>query len=126
MDFRIQLAVITLGVAVLLSVALAVRNAKLYPSYTALWAALGGLLVLLPLYAGMLRWLATDVFGIVGANHLIYASLFGFILLYIFYLTQKICQLTNQVERVIVALAILEKQFKDAMALTSESTAKRE
>ncbi len=61
--------------------------------------------MLLPFYSGMLQWLASNVFGIVGVNHLIYAMLFGFILLYIFYLTQKICQLTNRAELVIVALA---------------------
>lgn len=110
MDVRIQVATIIIGVLIWGLVALALKRSTLYPAYTALWMILGALLVLLPLYADILRWVAANVFGIIGANHLIYAMLFAFLLIYLFYLTQKLCQLTNRVERVIVALAILESQ----------------
>jgi hypothetical protein len=73
-----------------------------------LWSGIGTLLVLLPFYGNFLRWLATNVFGIVGANHLISAMLFGFLMIYLFYMTQKVCELVNRVERIIIFLAILE------------------
>lgn len=111
MDLRIQIATIIIGLLIWSLVGLAIKRARLYPSYAILWTILGGLLVLLPLYANVLRWAAGNVFGILGANHLIYALLFGFLLICVFYLTQKICLLTNRVERLIVSLAILETQF---------------
>jgi hypothetical protein len=112
MDVRIELAVISLGLLIWWLIVIAVRKARLYPSYAVLWGVLGTLLVLLPLYGELLRWAASNVFGILGANHLIYGILFGFLLVYLFYLTQKMCQITNRVERLIVALAILESEFK--------------
>jgi hypothetical protein len=112
MDLRTQLGSVFLGLLIWTLVALAVRRARLYPSYAVLWAFLGLLFVLLPLYADLLRWAAGHLFGIIGANHLVYSILFGFLLVYLFYMTQKICQLTNRVERVIVTLAMLEAQSK--------------
>jgi len=110
MDYRIQLASVAVGLAIWCLVGWSMKQAKLYPSYAVLWTLLGGLLVMLPIYANQVRWMAGNVFGIVGANHLIYAILFSFILIYMFYLTQKLCRLTNSIERLIVNLAILEAQ----------------
>ena len=108
MDFRIQAASVFVGFLIWTIVAIALKRARLYPSYAALWAGIGALLILLPLYANSLRWIATNVFGIVGANHLIYAMLFSFLMIYLFYLTQKVCELINRVERLIVFVAILD------------------
>jgi energy-coupling factor transporter transmembrane protein EcfT len=90
---------------------MALKRARLYPSYAVLWSGIGLLLVLLPAYADLLRWLSYRAFGIVGANHLIYAMLFSFLMIYLFYLTQKVCQLVNRVERLIVHVAILEAKY---------------
>jgi hypothetical protein len=116
MDLRIQLASVVVGLLIWCLVVFALRRARLYPSYAVLWMLLGSLLIFLPFYAGLLRWAAGHVFGIVGANHLIYAMLFAFVLVYLFYLTQKICQLTNRMERAIVALAIVEGRFIELAA----------
>jgi hypothetical protein len=89
MDIRIELAVITLGLLIWGLIGIAVRKARLYPSYAVLWGVLGSLLVLLPFYAQLLRWAASNVFGILGANHLIYGILFGFLLIYLFYLNPE-------------------------------------
>src|SRR3954469_18825353 len=105
MDFRIQIASVFVGLLIWTIVAIALKRARLYPSYAALWFGIGAMLMLLPVYGNSLRWLATNVFGIVGANHLIYAMLFGFIMIYLFYLTQKVCELINRVERLIVFVA---------------------
>jgi hypothetical protein len=99
---------VAVGLIVWALLAIAVKKARLYPSFAVLWAFLGGLLVFLPLYADLLKWAAGHLFGIIGANHLVYGILFAFILIYLFYLTQKICQLTNRTERLIVSLAMLE------------------
>jgi hypothetical protein len=112
MDFRIQVASIVVGFLIWTIVAIALKRARLYPSYAVLWAGIGAMLVLLPLYANSLRWLAGNVFGIVGANHLIYAILFSFLMIYLFYLTQKVCELINRVERLIVFVAMLDTRQK--------------
>ncbi|HUS95462.1 MAG TPA: DUF2304 domain-containing protein [Hyphomicrobiaceae bacterium] len=108
MDFRIQALSVVVGVLICALVLIALKRARLYPAYAVLWSGIGILLILLPLYGNLLSWLATNVFGIVGGNHLIYAMLFGFLLIYLFYMTQKVCQLFNRVERIIIFLAILE------------------
>jgi hypothetical protein len=38
--------------------------------------------------------------------------LFSFLMIYLFYLTQKVCELINRVERLIVFVAILDTQQK--------------
>ncbi len=108
MDLRVQIASLVVGLLIWAIVAIALKRARILPAYAALWAGIGALLILLPLYSNLLRWLATNVFGIVGANHLIYAMLFSFLMIYLFYLTQKVCELINRVERLIVFVAILD------------------
>jgi hypothetical protein len=108
MDFRVQLASAAVGVIIWLSVASALRHARLDPGFAVLWAGIGALLFFMPAYGGLLQWMAGHVFGIIGANHLVYALLFAFLLLYVYYLTEKVSRLNNQVERLIVAVAILE------------------
>jgi hypothetical protein len=122
MDFRIQISSVVVGVLIWMMVLIALKRARLYPGYAVLWSGIGTLLVLLPLYGNLLRWLAANVFGIVGANHLIYAMLFSFLMIYLFYMTQKICELVNRVERIIVSLAILETwQIVGSSARTLEN-----
>ena len=90
-------------------------------NYNGVMASSGdAVLLFLPAYSGVLQWAADNVFGIVGANHLIYALLFTFMLLDLFYLTEKLCRMNNQVERLIVSLAILEA---DARANAEKHTA---
>ena len=120
MDFRLQLACSAVGLAILLLVTHSLRRNRLYPGFAVLWAGIGAVLLFLPAYSGVLQWAADNVFGIVGANHLIYALLFTFMLLDLFYLTEKLCRMNNQVERLIVSLAILEA---DARANAEKHTA---
>ena len=108
MDWQLQIASAIVGIFGLAVVAVSLRNARLYPSYAALWFGIGAFFVALPFLSGVLRQVA-EFFGIIGVNHLIYASLFCFLLIYIFYLTRKVCELTHRVERLIVSLAILEQ-----------------
>jgi Uncharacterized conserved protein (DUF2304) len=110
-DFQVQAASVLAGILIWCLVAYSLKRAQLLPSYAILWVGIGAALFLLPTYAKFLRWLSADVFGIVGANHFVYLILFSFLLLYTFYLTQKVCELTNRMERVIVALAVLESSF---------------
>ncbi len=114
MDVQVQIASVFAGLLIWTLVAYSLRRARLLPSYAVLWTAIGAALALLPAYAEMLRWVSTNVLGLIGANHFVYLILFGFLLLYTFYLTQKICELTNRVERAISALAILEAIMRDA------------
>src|SRR5258708_39495927 len=122
MDFRIQLASVAVGFLIWAMVAIALKRARLYPAYAVLWSGIGTLLVLLPLYGNFLRWLAANVFGIVGANHFIYVMLFSFLMIYLFYLTQKVCELVNRVERIIIFLAILDtRQTQNSSASGTSS-----
>jgi hypothetical protein len=116
MDVQVQIASVISGILIWGLVAFCLKQAHLLPSYALLWVAIGAALVFLPTYSEVLRWVSTNVFGIVGANHFIYLMLFGFLLIYAFYLTQKICALTNRVERVIASLAILEASFQESTA----------
>ena len=124
MDFRIQIASIVVGSLIWTIVAIALKRARLYPSYATLWVGIGTLLILLPLYANSLRWIATNLFGIVGANHLIYAMLFSFLMIYLFYLTQKVCELINRVERLNCVCCHARHSAKHKFALSSRGIRK--
>ena len=64
--------------------------------------------VLEPFY----HWLAASVIGIVDARHVIYIGLIGFLLVYIFYLTQKISRMSDQIQIILSELAIVEDEVR--------------
>ncbi len=89
------------------------KKSRIYPSYVILWASIGLFLVFMPIFSDFYRDAAQLVFGIRGGDDFIYISFIGFLLLYVFYLTVKICILTSQVSRIISTIAVIESQQKD-------------
>src|ERR1035437_3066083 len=105
MDFRLKIVSFLLSLAIIGLVLKSLKKAWLHPSFAAVWLGIAAVFLLLPFISTGLAGLASNVFGIVGGDHLIYISLLGFLLVYAFYLTRKICRLTDQVGRIISSLA---------------------
>jgi len=89
------------------------KKSRIYPSYVILWGCIGIFLVFMPILSDYYRYFAKLVFGINGGDHFIYIAFLGFLLLYTFYLTVKMCTLTSQMSRLISTISVLESQQKD-------------
>jgi hypothetical protein len=48
----------------------------------------------------------------VDARHVIYIVLIGFLMVYVFYLTQKISKMSDQIQMLISHLAIVEDELR--------------
>jgi hypothetical protein len=101
------------GVILLLLIMHFLKKSRIYPSYVVLWASIGLFLVCMPVLSDYYRNIAQLIFGIKGGDPFIYIAFIGFLLLYTFYLTVKICTLTSQMSRIISAISVIESQQKD-------------
>lgn len=108
MDFQQKLIAFLAGLAILLLVMRMLKSEKLHPSFAALWVGIGFFLMSMPLLGGMYRWMALPIIGVTGGDHVIYISLIGFLLMYVFYLTGKICRMMDQITKLISTVAMLE------------------
>jgi len=101
---------VIIGVLFLFFVFRSIRKNIFHPSYALLWIVMTVFLVSIPVFEKFYKWIAVSVIGIVDARHIIYIFLIGFLLIYVFYLTQKINQMKDQILRLISFTAIIEKE----------------
>jgi hypothetical protein len=67
-------------------------------------------LISVPALEPLYQWIAGSVLGIIDARHVIYIALIGFLLVYVFYLTLKICQMSDRIQELISYTAIMETE----------------
>lgn len=115
MDIKQIILSFIAGLILLLFILRFLKTSRIYPSYVILWASIGIFLVFMPVFSDVYRHIAQFVFGLKGGDHFMYISFIGFLLLYTFYLTVKICTLTSQVSRIISTIAVIESQQKDIL-----------
>lgn len=82
------------------------------PSYAVLWTGISLFLVSISVFEPVYQWIAGSVIGIVDARHVIYIVLIGFLLVYVFYLTQKISKMSDQIQVLLSQLAIVEDEIR--------------
>ena len=100
--------------AALLVVFIVVKSIKkhtLHPSFAVLWILMGLFLASISVFEGFYAYVARSVFGLYGGDHLLYIALIGFLLVYCFYLTTRICQMADRVSKLISFTAVLESEI---------------
>lgn len=108
MGVKIKLIAFLLGLVFSLVVIRNVRRNVFRPTYAVLWIAISLFLLSVALFEPAYKWLATSVIGINDARHIIYITLIGFLLVYVFYLTAMVSRMSNQIQQLLSTLAILE------------------
>ena len=112
MGLKIKLIAFIAGVAFFLLVLRSIKRNSMRPSYAVLWVGVSTFLVSVSVLEPFYHWLAASVIGIVDARHVIYIGLIGFLLVYIFYLTQKISRMSDQIQIILSELAIVEDEVR--------------
>lgn len=116
MDIKQQIFALIAGLILLALVCRLLKNERLHPSFAALWIGMAVFLLSISVFGEMYRWLAHSVLGVTGGDHVIYISLIGFLIMYVFYLTGKLCRMIDQITKLISTVAMLEarQQERDA------------
>ena len=79
-----------------------------------MWIGISSFLVSIPVFESFYKWIAVSLIGMIDARNIIYIVLIGFLLVYVFYLTSKVSQMSDQIQELISFTAILEnKQVKE-------------
>jgi hypothetical protein len=112
MGLKIKILALVIGVAFFFFVLRSIQRNSMRPAYAVLWMGIGIFLVSVSVLEPLYQWLAGSVIGIVDARHVIYIVLIGFLMVYVFYLTQKLSRLSDQLQVILAQLAILEDEVR--------------
>jgi hypothetical protein len=111
MGLKIKLIAFALGLVFFYVVLRNVKRNTFSPSYAVLWLSMAAFLLSIAVFEPVYKWGATHVIGIFDARHIIYITLIGFLLIYVFLLTSMVTRLSYQVLQLISAIAILEAKL---------------
>jgi hypothetical protein len=114
MGLRIKLLAVCIGLLFSYFVSRSVRRNTMRPGYAVLWIGISIFLLSVPALEPLYRWLATSVIGIVDARHVIYVVLIGFLLIYVFHLTETISRMADQIQVLLSQLSVLECELDSA------------
>ncbi len=112
MGIEIKLITLCLGLIFLFNILRSLRKNLFKPSYALLWILVSSFLISIPILEPVYKFIATDIIGISDARHIIYIVLIGFLIVFNFNITSKISLLTDQVQKLISIVAILENEIK--------------
>jgi hypothetical protein len=112
MGLKIKILALFIGVGFFFFVLRSIQRNSMRPAYAVLWTMISLFLVSVSLFEPFYQWLAGSVIGIVDARHVIYIVLIGFLLVYVFYLTQKISRMSDQIQVLLSQLAIVEDELR--------------
>jgi hypothetical protein len=112
MGLKIKLLALLIGLGFFFFVLRSIQRNSMRPSYAVLWTGISLFLVSISVLEPLYRWLARSVIGIVDARHVIYIGLIGFLLVYVFYLTQKLSRMGDQIQVLLSQLAIVEYELR--------------
>ena len=112
MGLKIKLIALLVGLGFFFFVLRSIQRNSMRPAYAVLWAFVALFLVSISVAEPFYQWLAGSVIGIVDARHVIYIVLIGFLLVYVFYLTQKISRMSDQIQVLLSQLAIVEDELR--------------
>jgi hypothetical protein len=112
MGLKIKLLALVIGLAFLFFVLRSIQRNTMRPAYAVLWLIMAVFLVSVSVLEPFYQWLAGSVIGIVDARHVIYIVLIGFLMVYVFYLTQKLSRMSDQIQVLLSQLAIVEDEVR--------------
>lgn len=108
MDIKQQIFALAAGLLIIFLVISQLKKEKLHSSFAALWIGIGLFLISLSFLGDFYRYIARSVLNVSGGDHFIYITVIGFLLVYVFYLTSKICRMIDQITKLISTVAMLE------------------
>jgi hypothetical protein len=111
MGLRIELFAILVGAGFLYFVLRSIQRNSMRPAYAFLWTLVSLFLLSISMFEHVYQWVAASM-GIVDTRHIIYIALIGFLLVYVFYLTQKLSKLSDQIQIMLAHLAIVEDELR--------------
>ncbi len=121
MGFNLSAFAVLSGLFFLGVVVKLLRKDTLYPAYAILWIFIGLFLISIPFLEGFYRWVAVKVIGLYGGDHLIYIVVIGFLMVYVLYLTSKICRMSDRISKLISFTAVLDNEIRRLKGRESES-----
>lgn len=113
MGIKIKILAFIIGLIFFYFVLRFIKKNAFRPTYAFLWISISTFLISIPLLEPFYKWIAVSALGIEDARHIIYIALIGFLLIYVFYLTSRISQMSDQIQVLISHSAMLEKEIKN-------------
>jgi|Deesub1362B_J571_1020462.scaffolds.fasta_scaffold03420_2 hypothetical protein len=113
MGLKIKVLAFIIGLIFFGFVLRSLRKNVMRPSYAFLWICMSLFLLSISVLEPLYKWISVNIIGIVDARHIIYIALIGFLLVYVFYLTGRISQMSDQIQILISQTSILEQEIKD-------------
>ncbi len=113
MGTRIKIIALIVGCLFFFFVGRVVKKRSFYPSFSVLWLGVALFLVSIPVFEPIYQWIAYSVIGIIDARHLIYIVLIGFLLVYVFYLSDRLSRMSDQIQCLISEVAILRRRIEE-------------
>lgn len=121
MNISLKLVILLVAAVIITVVVKSVKKHSLHPSYAVLWIMMGLFLGSISILESFYAFIARNVFGLYGGDHLIYITLITFLLVYCFYLTSRICQMADRVSKLISFTAVLENEINTLKTNKSDS-----
>jgi hypothetical protein len=112
MDIKLKSIALMAGAFLFLFILRFVKRNTFRPSSALLWCSVPVFFISIPIFAPFYKWLSVSLFSMDDARHIIYIFIIIFLLIYDFYLSVKISQLSDRVQELISFTAILEKKPK--------------
>lgn len=123
MGLKIKLIAFIIGLIFFFMVLNQIKKRSLRPSYSFLWFMVSLFLISISVFEPFYRFISRRIIGIADTRHIIYIGLIGFLLVYVFYLTTKVHQLSDQVQQLISTVAIQQNKLD---LLSNNNDAKKE
>lgn len=113
MGISLKICILLGSLAVFVSVFKSIKQHKLHPSFAVLWIFVALFLASIAVLESVYAYVAKEIFGLYGGDHLIYVGLLFFLLTYVYYLTVRICQMSDRVSKLISHAAVVESELQD-------------
>lgn len=111
MGFRLQVVIGVLTVIAILAICNMVRKNKMDLRYALIWIIVGGTVVVLDIWPGLLGMLA-NLMGIELPSNMLFFLGFCFALIIIFGLTKTVSNLSGKVKKLTQELALLKEELE--------------
>ena len=116
MGLKIKLIAFIIGIIFFIMVINQIKKRSLRPSYSFLWFMGSLFLISISVFEPFYRFISRRIIGISDTRHIIYIGLIGFLLVYVFYLTIKVHQISDQVQELISTVAIQQNELESLSA----------
>ena len=113
MGIKLKIIAFAIGVILFIFILRYIKRNTFRPSSALLWSCIPIFLISIPLFEAFYKWLSVTIFGMADARHVIYIFIILFLLVYSFYLSVKISQLSDRIQELISFTAVLEKKADD-------------